>query len=90
MVDGWARTISTRYKLPIASIDNFEADKALFIQEVAGLIVNTSIELSRTLGTPTPKENAAQHRTRMRKMQRSKSVIERLAYWFHVQSKLSS
>lgn len=90
MVDGWVRTISSRYKVPISFMDDVESDKALFLQEVASLIVNTSIELSRTLGSPVPKENAAQHRTRLRKMQKSKSIIERLAYWFYVQSKLSS
>jgi hypothetical protein len=88
MFDGWVRMVALRYKLPIGQFDYMSDDEALFIQELAALVVQSSLELSRTLASPGPKENAAQHRTRLRKMSKSKSIIERLAHWYHTQSQL--
>jgi len=88
MFDGWVRMVALRYKLPIGQLDYMSDDEALFIQELAALVVQSSLELSRTLASPGPKENAVQHRTRLRKMSKSKSIIERLAHWYHTQSQL--
>ena len=88
--DGWVRMVSTYYKTPISNLDNLAYDEALFTQELASLIIQTSINNSRYLSAPTGKESATEHRIRVRKMQKSKSVIDRLSYWFYTRSKLPS
>lgn len=88
MFDSWVRMVALRYKVPIGQIDYMGDDEALFIQELAALVVQSSLELSRTLASPGHKENAAQHRQRLKKMSKSKSIIERLAYWHYTQSQL--
>lgn len=80
--------IALRYKIMIGQLDLMQNDNALFLQELANLIVQSSIETSRSIATPNPKENAAQHRTRLRKMSKSKLLIDRLAHWYYTQSQL--
>lgn len=80
--------VALRYKLPIGQLDYMSNDQSLFIQELTTLVVQSALDLSRNISSPGPKENAAQHRTRLRKMSKSKSTIERLAHWYYNQSQL--
>lgn len=81
--------IAQRYELPIQHFDYFEHDIDSFTQEIAVAIRYLAIEQAKSLLYPQ-KEKMAQHRTKLRKLERSSSVIDRLAYWYHNQMKLQT
>jgi len=83
------RVIAERYERPIAEFDYFETDSEAFVQEIASAIRHLAIEQAKALSYPS-KEKATQTQMKIRKLQRSESIIDRLASWYYTKIKMQS
>lgn len=88
-LDDWVRVIAERYERPIADFDYFATDPEAFVQEIASAIRHLAIEQAKALLYPS-KEKATQTQMKVRKLQRSDSIIDRLAAWYYTKMKLQS